>query len=512
MQQWNKLTKTLLAGILAGVFLVGGSANAQRGAYPVKIDGGGESDVSRRLVLPLDKAAIVDLPRAASDVLVSQPTVVDAVVRSPRRVYLLGLTVGQTNAFFFDNQGRQILNLEIQVERDLDALVELIKRLMPDTRIEAEAINDTVVLKGEVGNATQASNAVSIATRFIGDEEKVVSMLSIRDREQVMLKVRVVEMQRNVLKQLGVDTSGLTALSNSTFDAVASSIAPGAGISGLLGQATRVFGGQSRLDFAFQAFEQSGLVRILAEPNLTAVSGESANFLAGGEFPIPVGQFNGIVTIEFKEFGVGLGFTPIVLSKGRINLKVSTEVSELTSSNGFTLAGTSETIVDESDEDPFLLIDQDGDGTLDVVPNPNFEDDNVSTTTTPGLTIPGLAVRRAKTTVELPSGGSLVMAGLLQEDMRRTISGVPGLMDTPVLGQLFRSRDYQNEETELVVIVTAYLVDPTHESELTDPSEGFVPASDLQTIFLGRMMSAYGVKGSNVGEKTLQGPLGFIVD
>ena len=509
----HKLTpmiKTIAFAFSLCIFIFAAPVNAAS----VRIDTGGDSKVSQSIILPLNKAAIVELPKAASDVLVSQPSIVDAVVRSPRRVYLLGLSVGQTNAFFFDGQGRQILNLEIQVERDLDALTDLYSRLMPNTRITAEAINDTIILRGMVDNSVEAINAAEIAGRFIGDNEKVISMVSIRDREQVMLKVRIVEMSRSVLKQLGVDTSGVATLSNATLNLAANTLATGGSGGGFSGTARRLFGQNdaSSLDFSFQALERVGLVRTLAEPNLTAISGEAASFLAGGEFPIPVAQDDDVTTIEFKEFGVGLGFTPVVLNKGRINLKISTEVSELTSENGFSISSGTTTTVTPSDEEEFVLIDQDGDGTMEFVENPNFSGDDVTTISTPGLVIPGLAVRRAKTTVELPSGGSLVMAGLLQEDMRRTINGIPGLKDTPVLGQLFRSRDYQSDESELVIIVTPYLVDPTHKDQLTDPAKGFVPASDLQTIFLGRMASAYGLHDRNVEDKTLQGPLGFILD
>jgi pilus assembly protein CpaC len=463
-------------------------ASAQRSPQPA-IDLGGAGAVSRSIVLPLNKAAIVELPAAASDVLVSQPSVVDAVVKSPRRVYLLGLSVGQTNAFFFDGNGRQILNLEIQVERDVDALQDLFSRLMPDSRITAEAVNDNVVLRGSVQNSVDAANAHDIAGRFIGDEKKVITLLSIRAPEQVMLKVRVVEMQRQLIKQLGVSTSGAWQLNNLAAAFATGGLADG----GLLGAASNKglpidptrnsMGDLRRLDLELQALESNGLVRILAEPNLTAVSGESAKFLAGGEFPIPVGQEKGVITIEFKEFGVGLGFTPVVLDKGRISLKVQTEVSEITTDNAF-LVGASTTT------------------------DPNTG----QSTTTPALTIPGLSVRRANTTIELPSGGSLVMAGLLQEDMRQTIDGVPGLKDAPVLGQLFRSREFRNNETELVIMVTPYLVNPTHESALTDPARGMAPASDLQTILLGKMIATYGLQGEGVKEKTLQGPLGFILD
>jgi len=408
---------------------------------------------------------------------------------------------------------------------------------MPDARITAEAVNDNIILRGSVSSSVKAANATDIAGRFIGDPEKVVPMMSIRNREQVMLKVRVVEMQRSLVKQLGIDLNGVAALSNSTIEAAASTIANGA-TSGLSGTAARFFGagGDSNVGLSFQALERVGLVKTLAEPALTAVSGETATFLAGGEFPIAVGLEDGLVSIEFKEFGVGLGFTPLVLDKGRINIKVSTEVSELTPLNNFGIGGSSvafpgtPTIPQQLENDEIISIDSDGDGLVDTAQNvtqflldqgildqrevalrelPGTEPTVVNNS---GLNIPALSVRRAKTTVELPSGGSLVMAGLLQENMRQTVTGIPGAKNIPILGQLFRSRDYQNSETELVIIATPFIVDPTHSSNLSDPSKGFVAASDMQAILLGKLVSTYGLAGAGVEEKTLQGPLGFILD
>jgi len=505
--------KAALRGALAALaaFAGLGGALAQDRAHFPSLNEGGEG-TSQRVTLSLNKSAIVELPRPASDVMVAQPSVVDAVVRSSRRVYLLGLEVGQTNAFFFDAQGRQILNLEIRVERDVADLELALSRLIPDSRIEIEAINDNVVLSGTVANNSEAATAADIAARFIGDPAKVLNMVAVRERDQVMLRVRVVEMQRRLVKQLGVDLSGMVTLDNATINAAAQNIGGGVA-AGLAGTATRFFnGGDSSVGASFAALEQTGLVRTLAEPNLTAISGETASFLAGGEFPIPVGQENGAVTIEFKRFGVSLGFTPLVLSKGRINLKVATEVSEVTTENSFFLPSQQRVQVIEDEEPQFLLLDVDGDGDIDQVPNPNFEGDQQNVSSTPGLTIPGLTVRRAETTVEMPSGGSLVMAGLLQEDIRETVNGVPGLKDIAVLGQLFRSRDYANNETELVVIVTPYLVEPRHMSQLTDPVEGFKPASDLQAALLGKLFSTYGLQGADTRERTLQGPIGFILD
>ncbi len=485
---------SLIAGVAMAVSTAVAPAAAQSSGDGARINFGGEGARSRSIVLPLNKAAIVELPQNASDVLVSQPTVVDAVVRSPRRVYLLGLTIGQTNAFFFDAQGREILNLEIRVESDLDALTDLLARLMPNSRITAEAVNDNIILRGSVRSSVEAANAADIAGRFIGNPDNVLPMLSITQREQVMVKVRVVEMQRSIMKQLGVDLSGDGSFSNTIIDSTSTTIGSGATASGLGFALTRFFGGNpdTSAGVNVQALENIGVVKTLAEPTLTAISGESANFLAGGEFPIPVAQDDGVTSIEFRQFGVGLGFTPLVLDKGRISLKLSTEVSEITTTNNFTVSGSQVVIP----------------GT----PQPDGSVSPPTILTTGGLTIPSFTVRRAETTVELPSGGSLVMAGLLQENMRQSVNGLPALKDLPVLGQLFRSRDYENAETELVIMVTPYLVDPVHESELTDPAKGFAVASDFEAILLGRLTAAYGLSGAGVQEKTLQGPLGFVLD
>jgi pilus assembly protein CpaC len=213
-------------------------------------------------------------------------------------------------------------------------------------------------------------------------------------------------------------------------------------------------------------------VRTLAEPNLTAVSGEAAKFLAGGEFPVPVGRDNnGNITIMFKQFGVGLAFTPVVLDKGHISLQISTEVSELTNTGAFSLQGG---------------------------------------VTGGGLTIPALSVRRAETTVELPSGGSLMIGGLFQQQSKQNIDGFPGLKDLPVLGALFRSRDFQNNETELVVMVTAYLVDPVAEQRLAGPDDGFVVPSDAETILFGRLNKIYG-RAAQLPPTVAKNAVGYIV-
>jgi pilus assembly protein CpaC len=451
----------------------------------------------QRMSLGLNKAAIVQLDTDARDALVSSPDIVDAVVRGPRRIYLLGLKTGQTNAFFFDGAGRQILSLDIHVEKDSTDLAAMMKQKLPNSDIQVSSVNDNVVLSGNVAGAVESTRAAELAASFAGDPKKVVNLLRIAGGQQVMLRVRVSEMQRQIAKQFGIDVS-------------TAAIAAGVPIAlstnnqfGLLGQALNdLSGGQvgqvctsganplaggtctihpNNVESSFKALEQVGLLHTLAEPNLTAVSGETAKFLAGGEFPVPAGRDQqGNVSIEFKQFGVGLSFTPVVLSDGRISLQVSTEVSELTNTGAFTLAGGS------------------------------YVNSTGQTVTTSGLTIPALAVRRAETTVELPSGGSFAIAGMMQHTTKQVIDAFPGVKDLPVLGALFRSRDFENDETELVVTVTAYLVSPTSEAKLATPSDGFVPATDAETILLGRLNATYR-KDSNPTTPQAQASGNFVV-
>lgn len=461
------------------------------GTQVLRIRSGGNGPVSREINLPLSKGAIIELPEDARDVLVSNPEIVDAVVRTPRRVYIVGMKVGLSNAFFFSSSGKQILNLEVRVERDMNALKGLIERSVKGADVQIESVNDRVVLLGSVRSPADAEAARQIALRFVTDADKiirpdgVVSRLGIRGNDQVMLRVRVAEMQRSVSKQLGTDFTAAFDIGKNLPINLASS-----NPFSLLGQALSTnqnfqFGsikGGNNVEAMVKAFERTGMVRTLAEPNLTAISGEAAKFLAGGEFPVPVSRDrDGNVQIEFKPFGVGLGFTPVVLSEGRISLKISTEVSEITGENAFVSQGG-------------LSVDSDG-----------------NLISIPGVTIPGLRVRRAETTVELPSGGSMVMAGLLQQSLKQNIDGIPGLKNLPILGSLFQSRDFQTGETELVVIVTPYLVEATAPQNLASPTDGFAPPSDAETVLLSRLNAVYGTKGKAAPQGQLKGPIGFIV-
>src|ERR1041385_5610453 len=328
--------------------------------------------VSQRITLALNKAALVQLDADARDVLVSNPEIVDAVVRSPRRIFLLAMKAGQTNAFFFDAAGHQILTIDIRVERDVTDLGAMMQDNFPGAKIHVSAMNDNVVLSGSVPSATISTRAQDLATSFAGDPKKVVNMLKIEANDQVLLKVRVAEMQRQIAKQFGV---------NLTTAAVAAGVPIVASTGNSFGLLGRAFSDASGAQFGsvcaahffpsvtsqtvttntgsntttlktvpcaspnnlqgvLQALDQVGLMHTLAEPNLTAVSGETARFLAGGEFPVPAGRDQqGNVSIAFKQFGVGLSFTPVVLSENRISLQISTEVSELTNTGAFTLAG-----------------------------------------------------------------------------------------------------------------------------------------------------------------------------
>lgn len=436
----------------------------------------------QRITLGLGKAAIVEIDADARDVLVSNPDIVDAVVRTPRRIFLMGQKGGQTNAFFFDGQGKQLATIDIRVEKDTTDLAKLIKLSFPDTDIKAQAINDTVVLTGHVASAAEAQRAQEIAAKFAGDDKKVVNVLQIRSSDQVMLKVRISEMQRSVAKQLGIDLAAAGAVggvpmaiaTSNPYGLVGSALSDLSG--GQIGAVCTAntdgtcTGGRNNVQGAFKALEQVGLMHVLAEPNLTAVSGETAKFLAGGEFPVPVSRDrDGNITVDYKKYGVGLSFTPIVLGPGRISLQISSEVSELTSLGSYSVSGS---------------------------------------TSSSSITLPALAVRRAETTVELPSGGSFAIAGLMQHNTKQVLNAFPGAKDLPILGALFRSRDFSNEETELVVLVTAYLVKPTTEAKLVAPSDGFVPPTDLETILLGRLNAVY---ARDKAVEKAEAPGGYIV-
>lgn len=480
--------------------------------------------VHKNLKIGLGKSVLIEFPRDVRDVMVSNPAAVDAVVLSSNRVFLLARRIGEANAFFFDTQGNQFATMEIYIERETAALESLLNRMLPGARVKVEMLNQTVVLTGTVKNPTDSVRAANIARQFSTVEyevseksdaegasvrkfakdnnETVINMLNVEAEEQVMLKVTVAEVQRSMLKQFGINVSGaintgsfstslltenalpLTAaagLGTLPIPGLGTDSGTGCGAAGALcnyntGPTDNTFGNSGTtagygsksgsVSSAMRMLERNGLMRTLAEPNLTAVSGEPANFLAGGEYPIPIVDNVGQLSVQYKQFGVGLAFTPIVLSEGRISLKIETEVSELSNDGAVVLSG---------------------------------------------ISIPALKTRKAKSTVELPSGGTMVLAGLISDDTRQNIDGLPGAKDIPILGTLFRSRDFIKNQTELMVVVTPYVVKPTTRQNIALPTDGLVPASDMEANFLGQLNKVYG-KSEAVPEGGLKGDYGFIVE
>lgn len=530
--------------------------------------------------LPRGTSFAVDLPADARDVIVSNPKVAEAMLHSPRRITVIGLAPGETDAVFLDAAGRTILALRVRVDAGTSALQDTLSRVMPGSSIRAEAVNDSIILSGVAASPAEAARAAQVARAFVSAPEKVMNMTTVVGSDQVTLKVRVVEVQRTAIKQLGfsseiirnngihsygfgrANTYGVngsamgggglcygqngarttnfnntnttnsqngvsSGTTNSTSSSASNSASNGMGwsaefpttvtvldingnpvtvsgaslaqmarnastaasaVNGTTGSSssslTNVISNVVSTAFktvtgtdasgCLEAFERVGLARTLAEPNLTSVNGEAANFLAGGEFPVPAGRDqNGQITVEYKPFGVGLSFRPVVLSEGRISLQVKVEVSELTSQGGLTI----------------------GAGTIS------------------SITLPGLSVRRSENTIELPSGGSMMIAGLLQESTRQNIDSLPGATNLPVLGQLFRSRDYLMGETELVVIVEAYVVNPTAPGQMQTPADGLRIAQDAQTIFFGQLNQAYGVPAPAAQSGGVwQGPVGYVIE
>lgn len=525
----------LFAGLVAGMSAQAADYSDKRGTISahqslIRISANTALPIQRSTRVGLGKSVLIEFPRDVRDVLVSNPQVMDAVVLSSNRVFLLARRLGEANAFFFGTDGEQLATFELYVERETGALEEMLNRIIPGSRIQVEILNQTVVLTGSVRNPADSMRAANIARQFMNVEfetkttlqtegaaikggsnskeaegaEAVINLLQVEGEEQVMLRVMVAEIQRNVMKQLGINLGASINAGNFTTKLLTENALPltaaaglgtlpipgvnlktddtsACGVAGAIcnynqGPAGNAFGnsgltggwsnGRQGVTHAIRALERDGLVRTLAEPNLTAISGETAKFLAGGEYPVPVVDNMGALSVTYKEFGVGVAFTPTVLSEGRISLKIETEVSELSNSGAVTLSA---------------------------------------------ISIPALKKRSAKSTVELPSGGSLAMAGLLSNDVRQNIDGFPGLKDLPILGTLFRSRDYIKEETELVVIVTPYLVQPTARKNLAKPIDGLATATDRKANFLGHLNAVYG-RNTEAPVGDLKGDYGFIVE
>jgi pilus assembly protein CpaC len=353
--------------------------------------------------------------------------------------------------------------------------------MLPAAAIQAEGIGDSVILTGSVSTPIEAQQAGDVVARLVGGAEKVVNSIVVRGRDQVMLKVSVAEVERDIIKQLGIDLSanmnyGTAVVNFNNANPFTAQGQPLVGGNALTAAAVNRLGIPT-VTATLRAMESAGVIRTLAEPNLTAISGESATFIVGGEFPFPTGvtcQSNpqGAVgqcapSIAFKKFGISLNFTPVVLTEGKISLRVMTEVSEISNQNSISISG---------------------------------------------VNVPSLKTRRAETTLEIPSGGSLAMAGLIQEQTKQAVNGMPGVDQIPVLGQLFRSQDYVNNQTELMVIVTPYVVRAVAQKELSKPDDGFAPASDAQSALFAQINRIYGVPARVEQIGNYQANFGFIID
>src|SRR5438477_2962963 len=452
-------------------------ASDYRVAAPMASDG---QMNARPVSLGIGKSIVIDLPRDIKDVLVADPKIANAVVRSAQRAYIIGAAVGQTNIVFFDSAGQQIAAYDIAVTRDLNGVRAALKQSLPNSDIQIEGVGDGVILTGTAASPIDAQQAGDLAARLAGGADKVVNSIAVRGRDQVMLKVTLAEVQRSIIKQLGIDLSAsmnygtaVVKFNNSNpFTANSAALVPTNAL-------TTSFGSTPSVQATLRAMESAGVVRTLAEPNLTAISGESATFISGGEFPIPTGVTcqtttsgaigNCVQTVSFKKFGISLNFTPVVLTEGRISLRVMTEVSEVSTENALT----------------------GGAG---------------------GTTIPSIKTRRAETTLEIPSGGAMAMAGLIQDQIKQAINGLPGMSQLLILGALFRSQNFVNSETELVVLVTPYVVRAVAQKELSRPDDGFAPASDSQSTLLAQINRVYGIAGRIEPVAGCRCGFGFIID
>ncbi|GEC33809.1 pilus assembly protein CpaC [Sinorhizobium fredii USDA 205] len=460
--------------------------------------------VKKKVNLGLNKAVVVDLPTDAHDILVADPALADAVTRTSRRIYLFGKAVGQTNIFVFGPNGEEIVSLDVAVERDVAGLEANLRRFIPDADINVEIVSDNVVLTGSVRTPLDSTKAVDLARAFLkggeattrnitaqgtnGDADifaearqtsQIVNLLTVEGEDQVTLKVTVAEVSRQVLKQLGFNgrvsdgESGISFRNPANLgDAI--SLGTNAIIRGSIGGTT--------ISSYINAMEQAGVMRTLAEPSLTAISGQEAKFYVGGEFRLSGTQEVGTdeatggttVTREVNdvEYGIRLNFKPVVLGPGRISLQIETDVSEPTYEGSVVT----------------------GNGSVNV----------------PGNTFLGIRRREASTNVELPSGGSIVIAGLVQDNIRQAMSGLPGASKIPILGTLFRSKDFQRNESELVIIATPYLVRPVARSALSRPDDNFNPANDLESFFVGRVNRIYGRPEAALPVGRYHGNVGFI--
>ncbi len=467
---------------------------------------------TKNVFVPINRSTLVTLPSDAIEVQVANPDIADIYAHSPKKITVIGKAWGTTSVRAVGDNGNVIGDFDVVVGHDLPAIRRALKTFLPNEAIGVEMVNTSIALTGQVSGANVVQQAVAITEDFIransqmpniavpyGDVQppapQIINMLQVTSGQQVMLRVQIGEIRREALKTLGIDLNVLSQASGSSLVALGT----GGGIASLVGGGDEVInpgtfllpGGQTPTDTrgvmvgrwqpdgptgntvsgALKALERDGVFKLLAEPNLVAVSGEEAEFLAGGEIPVPSvdssGGSSGGVSIEYKPFGVALRFTPQILSENRIRMMVLPEVSEISSENTIQISG---------------------------------------------FFIPSITTRRAKTTVELAPGESFMIAGLIKDDMRATIDQMPGVKEVPVLGALFRSTEFRRNETELVIAVTPYIVDPLKGSDVKLPTDDFRPSSQMELFFYGALGSLSGNASRISQTPPVEGPIGFMVD
>ncbi len=452
------------------------------------------------IFVPASRSTLIKSPKPMGEVIVADPAVADIHAHGTHYLSVIGKRVGTTTVRVFDKDRNLMQTYDIRVGHDLVALRQTLKNFMPDELIGVESVGSNIALTGQVSDAQAADKAARIAAEYLSsgsgsttsslpadqgpEAPKVLNLLQVTSGQQVMLRVRVGEIQRDALKRLGVDPAAALNSGNFIFQGGLGTASLGA-IS--LGDASLSdytipedqFHGVAAAGWrsgdkaaigVLKALERDGLFKLLAEPNLVAVSGEQAEFLAGGEIPIPVPQAGGggsSITIEYKPFGVAVKFRPFVLNETRIRMEVQPEVSELDTANA-------------------LVIE--------------------------GFTIPAITTRRAKTTVELAPGESFMIAGLIKDQVRSQVDQLPGMKELPILGALFRSTEFRRNETELVIAVTPYMVDPMKSSNVRLPTDNFTPASQMEMMFYGALGSLTGNVPQMSQTPSVEGPIGFMVD
>lgn len=430
------------------------------------------------LVVDIDQAQLIQLPEPATTVFVANPDIADVQVPNPSRFVVFGKKAGTTTIYAMAGDGR-VNSYTVTVRHPVGDISAAIQQQVPGAQVTVQSLPGGVTISGNVPSPRDAQKVKQVAQDFLGPKENVNFNVAVAGSAQVNLRVRVAEVSRQTGKQFSFNWDAL--YNNGT---IAVGLLTGRPIGGFgnLSPATATtvpysfgFGGKSsggsvNINSIIDALESENLITILAEPNLTASSGESASFLAGGEFPIPIAQQNNTVTIEFKKFGVGIDFTPTVFDANRMSIKVRSEVSELSNQGAITVGG---------------------------------------------IQVPGLAVRRAETTVDLASGQSFAIAGLFQNNVNTQIQQFPWLGDVPVLGALFRSPSFQRQESELVIIVTPYIVQPVAKvSDLTAPTDGLEFSNDIEQVLLGRLTATKGRATATpvAGAPHLHGTAGFMLE